>query len=836
MIQVALVSCFLLTVPVGSVYLDHAGTTLYPRSLIEEFSKDMISSLLGNPHSASISSQLSSRRIERVRMQVLQFLNANADDFDVLFVANATAGIKLVMDSFGSHDGGFWYGYHKDAHTSLVGVREAAMAGQHCFESDQEVESWLAGQDMAEVKGDAELGLFAYPAQSNMNGRRLPPDWPGKLRQSSCKTNRHLYTLLDAAALVSTSSLDLSDTAQAPDFTVLSFYKIFGFPDLGALVVRKEAGSVLKHRKYFGGGTVEMVTCLKEQWHIRKEKDLHEQLEDGTLPVHSIIALDSAFSVHRRLFGSLEQVSSHTAFLAKRLHDGLIALRHDNGSLVCDLYTDSASSFEDSRTQGPVIAFNLRDKHGDWVSNAEVEKLAAIKNIHLRSGGLCNPGGIGSTLNLEPWELKRNFSAGQRCGNESDIIGGKPTGIIRVSLGAMSTLRDVTTFLEFLSEFFVNDERSALPTSLGMPLATVFHIESLMIYPIKSCGGWKIPSEMSWDIKPEGLVWDREWCLIHQGSRVALSQKRCPKMALLKPSIDLVEGFLRVRYNGPIPPSIPAEIAIPLSEDPSLFYNPTDNTISNTSRVCGDTINSKTYVSSTINNFFSEILGVPCSLARFPASGSGPSTRHAKAHLQPYQRRSHCKKQMPGSFPASQVLPSPDPPPILLSNESPILTVSRSSLNRLNEAIKQSGGKAASAEAFRANVVIAEDPSLSPGIEQPYVEDTWRYMMTIGGSHPNDSSQGVGLKKATYFEMLGSCRRCQMVCVDQSTAEKNEEPFVTLAKTRRFDGKVFFGQHMALARGQGGGGEKKIRAGDTVVGVRMGEEVEEMQKLMECKY
>jgi molybdenum cofactor sulfurtransferase len=35
-----------------------------------------------------------------------------------------------------------------------------------------------------------------------------------------------------------------------------------------------------------------------------------------------------------------------------------------------------------------------------------------------------------------------------------------------------------------------------------------------------------------------------------------------------------------------------------------------------------------------------------------------------------------------------------------------------------------------------------------------------------------------------------------MICIDQDTAVKNEEPFVTLAKTRRFDGKIFFGSHM----------------------------------------
>jgi molybdenum cofactor sulfurtransferase len=34
-----------------------------------------------------------------------------------------------------------------------------------------------------------------------------------------------------------------------------------------------------------------------------------------------------------------------------------------------------------------------------------------------------------------------------------------------------------------------------------------------------------------------------------------------------------------------------------------------------------------------------------------------------------------------------------------------------------------------------------------------------------------------------------------MVCIDQQTAERNQEPFVTLSKTRRFDGRVYFGEH-----------------------------------------
>ena len=42
------------------------------------------------------------------------------------------------------------------------------------------------------------------------------------------------------------------------------------------------------------------------------------------------------------------------------------------------------------------------------------------------------------------------------------------------------------------------------------------------------------------------------------------------------------------------------------------------------------------------------------------------------------------------------------------------------------------------------------------------------------------------------YEMLGKCRRCNMVCVDQETGEVNKEPLGTLLKVRR----NFFGMHM----------------------------------------
>jgi molybdenum cofactor sulfurtransferase len=788
---------------------------------MEGFASEMISTLYGNPHSASSSSVASTQQIEDIRLRALQFFNADPADFDLIFVANATAGIKLVAEAFRASPGGFEYKYHKDAHTSLIGVREEARIAS-CV-TDEDISEWFAERCGASRSASCESTvLFAYPAQSNMNGRRLPLSWSASIRSRL----PNMYTLLDAAALVSTAPLDLSDPSSAPDFTVCSFNKIFGFPDLGALIVCRKSADILRQRKYFGGGTVDTVVCLKEQWHAPKMQSLHEICEDGTLPMHSIMALDTAINVHKKLYESMEKVSRHTMFLAQRLYDGLKSLKHENGKDVCQIYAEDEAYT--SGHQGSVIAFNLRTSLGAWHSNTEVEKLAAIRKIHFRTGGVCNPGGIATALDLAPWEIRRNFSAGFRCGTDNDVMAGKPTGVIRLSLGAMSTLSDVERFLEFVREFYVETavvDTIGIRENSSVTNYAELYVESLTIYPVKSCGGYSIPEGIDWEVRPEGLAWDREWCLVHAGTGQALSQKQYPRMALIRPAIDFDAGVLFVRFGDD-------SISVPLSANPALFKQV--KTLE--ARVCGDTVRTRKYADQSINDFFSRALAVPCALARFPAGGSGPSTRHAKAHMQVHQlpntrlKAASKEPMLPCSFPDPPSTP-PDsdteiataPRPILLSNESPILLLNRASLTQLNHDIASHTrrlGKPAPAAVFRGNILVSplnpcsasssdSQPSPAPA-HQPYAEDSWRHI-SIG---------------TLEFDMLGSCRRCHMVCIDQETGEKDAEPFGTLAKTRRMEGKVWFGSHMCLAgrggdegemEGRGNGVRRRtVRVGDVV--------------------
>lgn len=278
---------------------------------------------------------------------------------------------------------------------------------------------------------------------------------PGRIRKSFHKAAT--YTLFDAAALASTAPLDLSDPATAPDFVALSFYKIFGFPNIGALIVRKDSAHVLQSRRFFGGGTVEMVISINDTWHAKKDTSIHDRLEDGTLPFHSIFALDHAMNVHERLYGPnpMKFISHHTAQLGKLLYDGLSSLQHSNGQPLCRIYKDDSAVYGDPSVQGATVAFNVQRPDGSLVGFQEVEEAADERGIYVRSGSLCNPGGVATYLNWSPAEMKAAYAAGHRCSSPTQIMLGKATGVVRVSLGAMNIIADVYTFLGFLENVYI---------------------------------------------------------------------------------------------------------------------------------------------------------------------------------------------------------------------------------------------------------------------------------------------------------------------------------------------------------------------------------------------
>ena len=82
--------------PPGHHYLDFTGAGLYTAAQLDAAMAELKAAVYGNPHSANPSSALSDERVEAVRAQVLAFLSASPEEYQVVFTASATAALKHV--------------------------------------------------------------------------------------------------------------------------------------------------------------------------------------------------------------------------------------------------------------------------------------------------------------------------------------------------------------------------------------------------------------------------------------------------------------------------------------------------------------------------------------------------------------------------------------------------------------------------------------------------------------------------------------------------------------------------------------------------------------------
>ena len=86
----------------------------------------------------------------------------------------------------------------------------------------------------------------------------------------------------------------------------------------------------------------------------------------------------------------------------------------------------------------------------------EVEKEADRHGIFVRSGSLCNPGGLATNLEWSPKELRDAYAEGHKCSEPLAEVFGKAIGVVRVSLGAMSNEEDCDRLVHFIKETYVD--------------------------------------------------------------------------------------------------------------------------------------------------------------------------------------------------------------------------------------------------------------------------------------------------------------------------------------------------------------------------------------------
>ncbi|NOR69689.1 MAG: MOSC domain-containing protein [Methylomarinum sp.] len=189
-------------------------------------------------------------------------------------------------------------------------------------------------------------------------------------------------------------------------------------------------------------------------------------------------------------------------------------------------------------------------------------------------------------------------------------------------------------------------------------------LTDIFIYPVKSLAGIKAST---WPVTEKGLLHDRKWMLIDNHNQF-LSQRRVPKMALIKTRLTETELILSTATSGSI----------------SLKIDPQDGT-EIIAQIWNDQCPSKT-ISKQVDLWLSDFLGIECKLVYQPADVTRP--------VDPDYSIASDKVNFSDGF--------------------PFLITSEASLNSLNQAM----GLQLPMQRFRPNLVISQCES--------YAEDGWR--------------------------------------------------------------------------------------------------------------
>ncbi len=425
----------------GHVYLDYTGGGLYAESQITKHQEILLNGVYGNPHSSNPSSMAATKLVDSARAYVLEFFNADPAEYEVIFTANASGALKLVGESY-PFDENSRYLLAFDNHNSVNGLREFAHArGAEVRYLPVELPNLRLSHaqlqnEWKQAQGHAR-DLFSYPAQSTFSGTLHPLEWIAEAKSYGWDV------LLDVAAFVPTNQLDLSRFA--PDFVVLSFYKLFGYPTgLGALIARREALGKLQ-RPWFAGGTITVVSVQEERHYMAEG---HAAFEDGTVDYLNIPAVEIGLR-HISEVG-YEAIHERVVALTGWLLENILAMKHSNGAPLAKIYGTL-----DTEMRGGTIALNFYNKEGIAFNHHYIEEEANKRNISIRTGCFCNPGAGEIALELEKPELIACFSQTEHqqhlsfeefalCFDEHE------SGAVRISVGIVSNFADVQVFLEFM--------------------------------------------------------------------------------------------------------------------------------------------------------------------------------------------------------------------------------------------------------------------------------------------------------------------------------------------------------------------------------------------------
>jgi molybdenum cofactor sulfurtransferase len=243
-------------------------------------------------------------------------LNADVDEYSVIFTTGFTAGYRLFADIYPFRKGSVLLTL-LDNHESVKHVITSAglQGGKCCIAPLKEQELVISSTELKRLLKQKEAygsgGIFIYPAQSCLSGIRHSLNW---IREAQ---TREWQVLLDVSTYLPTGSLDLS--IHKPEFVLGSLHHMLGYPSgMGFLLVKKQAFSVVKG--------LHSLQLVKPSADMDEASDCHVVSEDDNINLLSFAALSFGL-LHLERVGLIpiqKRVLSLTSWLTQMLK----SLRH----------------------------------------------------------------------------------------------------------------------------------------------------------------------------------------------------------------------------------------------------------------------------------------------------------------------------------------------------------------------------------------------------------------------------------------------------------------------------------------------------------------------------
>lgn len=265
--------------------------------------------------------------------------------------------------------------------------------------------------------------------------------------------------------------------------------------------------------------------------------------------------------------------------------------------------------------------------------------------------------------------------------------------------------------------------RSGSTPSSDRPSASIVQLTS---YPIKGCARVAMPQTQ---MRPAGLPHDRSFMVVGPGGEFR-SQRRNPRLAVIRPEVSADSQHLTLQAPGI------QNLTVPIINDGprcvvTLFGDPFAGIDQ------GD----------AVADWLSQALGQSSRLARVPPD---------------HQRVSDGRTPGTSGY----------------ADSCAVHLIARSSLDRLNEQLIDSGAQPVPMSRFRPNIVV-------DGWPEPHTEDA-AHEITIGGADLAYAKLAI---------------RCVVTTVDQESGEpRGSDVLRALAKYRRTTGGLSFGVKFAVLR------------------------------------